>query len=371
MIDVYQISLHVPGKLGGAALRFATLHDVAAAAGVSHAAVDRVVNAQGGVVQESVERVQEANNFLGYQRDVSAANLAGNRVYRFHFVLPDDSNDFFRVLSDALTARTRQPDMFRTRVATTRMPAFSEKALIDALDLMSLENADCICVVALDVPGVIAAIARARGLKVLTVVSDIATQARDNYVGIDNLVAGRTAGRMLGLSHGRGSGAVLPIIVVHEAQDHMERLSGIREILVAHLPAVQLLDPVKSGDAAATLHQVLTVAWRSFLQVTGVYNIGAGNDGLFDWLRSVAPDTRPVVVIHELPPASRAALETGLIDAVIDQKTYKIINQALQITRMLVDIPTASQSVPIITPEIYLRENLSPLSSSTDRNPIQ
>ena len=352
-------------------MTFATLHDVARSAGVSYATVDRVVNDRGGVALKSVVRVQDAIDQLGYERDMSAANLARKRVYHFHFLLPDDSNDFFRVLNDALIASKEQPNLFRIALEITRIPAFSEEALIAALNKIDLSTADCVCVVALDTPAVIEAIARARasGLKIVTLVSDIKAAARDCYVGIDNVVAGKTAGRMMGLAHGRQAGVVLPIIGANRAQDHTHRLDGFRDVLRTHFPKVVLLDPVKSRDDAQTVGEALTSAWKDRPDLTGVYNIGAGNAGLIDWVRGISPDHRPAVVIHELLPVSRAALKDGLIDAVIDQKPYETISQALRIMRLLVDDQPVPQLAPVITPAIYLSENLPPLTPLQDRKP--
>lgn len=351
-------------------MKIATLHDVAARAGVSYATVDRVVNARGGVAQKSLLRVQDAIEQLGYERDETAANLARKRVYRFHFLLPDDSNDFFAALHGALEAHQGQSNLLRTRFEATRVPAFSERALIAALDAVRPEATDCICLVAFDTPDVVAAVqrARGRGLQVVTLVSDIAPAQREHYVGIDNLVAGRTAGRMMGLAHTRRAGLVLPIIGAQRATDHMQRLEGFRDCLGRHAPDVEILPPVKSRDDAATIHRVLRDAQAAHPALTGVYNIGAGNDGLVDWLRPLDRATRPVIVVHELLPNSRAALGAGLIDAVIDQKPFEVIGAALRVMRGLAD----GASVPApqaLTPAIYLADNLPPTSDTTVSTP--
>ena len=354
-------------------MKFATLHDVARSAGVSYATVDRVVNGRGGVAQKSVARVQSAILELGYERDVSAANLARKRVYRFRFLLPDDSNEFFSALNHALRSHDDQPSPFRMRLETQRIPAFSEQPLIAALDGIDAATTDCVCAVALDTPAVIAAFqrARARGLRVLTLVSDIAPNARDHYIGIDNLVAGKTAGRMMGLAHGRQRGCVLPIIGAKRAHDHIERLNGFCEVVKAYYPTIELLEPVRSRDAAATIHQVLVDAWQTHPELTGVYNVGAGNDGLIDWVAGIAPQDRPIMVIHELLSGSRTALDAGLIDAVIDQKPYEAIGEALRIMRLLVDEQPLPEMTPVITPAIYLRENLPAITQTANRMPCQ
>ena len=349
-------------------MKFATLHDVARSAGVSYATVDRVVNDRGGVADKSALRVQEAIKRLRYERDESAANLARKRIYRFHFLLPDDNNDFFCALDAALRSHKLHSNLLRTRVRSTRVPAFSEDAIIAALDAVDATITDCVCLVALDTPKVVSAIARARqrGLKIVTLVSDVASTAREHYVGIDNLVAGKTAGRVMGLAHSRRAGCVLPIFATDRAFDHTQRLDGFREILQNAFPQVDLLPAIESHDDATTIHQVLTEAQARHPDLTGVYNIGAGNIGLIDWVRHIPAHERPIMVIHELLPCSRAALEAGLVDAVIDQKPYAAVGQALRVMRQLVDGKSTADEAQVITPAIYLCDNLPPLPAPHD-----
>ena len=79
-----------------------TVHDVARAAGVSLATVDRVLNARPGVRAATVDKVHKAMSDIGYSRDIAAANLARQRSYRFDFVLPEPTNAFLRGLHQAI-----------------------------------------------------------------------------------------------------------------------------------------------------------------------------------------------------------------------------------------------------------------------------
>ena len=71
-----------------------TVQDVADAAGVSLATVDRVLNNRKGVRAETVDRVKEAMARLNFVRDQSAANLARRRTYPLTFIVPSGGNSF-------------------------------------------------------------------------------------------------------------------------------------------------------------------------------------------------------------------------------------------------------------------------------------
>ena len=81
--------------------RRATVHDVARAAGVSLATVDRVLNGRPGVRPQTAEKVEAAIRALDFRRDLSASLLARARDLRVAFLIPDGSNEFMASLVGA------------------------------------------------------------------------------------------------------------------------------------------------------------------------------------------------------------------------------------------------------------------------------
>ena len=99
-----------------------TVHDIAREAGVSLATVDRVLNERAGVREVTVKRVREAVSRLGYVRDISAANLARQRRYRFAFLLPDTPSQFLKVLQDAIDEAALGLKLDRCEIQVLRVP---------------------------------------------------------------------------------------------------------------------------------------------------------------------------------------------------------------------------------------------------------
>ena len=71
-----------------------TTKDLAKAAGVSLATVDRVLNGRAGVRKKTVDAVYEAIERIGFERNQVAATLARQRGYRFGFALPRHGDEF-------------------------------------------------------------------------------------------------------------------------------------------------------------------------------------------------------------------------------------------------------------------------------------
>jgi len=338
-------------------MRNPTLHDVARAAGVSYSTADRVLNTRGGVAEKSVLRVQRAIEELGYQRDVHAANLSRRRVYDFRFYLPFGDHSFFSVLRDAVEAQAaaRIPD--RVRIAIHDVPPLDSDAL--ASELMRIETGDCDCVAIIgsDSPALTEAVGRLAELRipVVTLISDAAPDLRALYVGINNCLAGRTAGRLTRLAHSQRNGLILPILGRLNARDHRDRLQGFCEVIAEKDAGMRLLPVLEVHDRPERMQELLGAALATWPGITGIYSIGAGNRALIHILEQLGPE-RPFAVLHELTPLTRTALAGGVIDAVIDQKPAEEVGLALDAMKAIADDrpPLAAEIIPMI----YLRDNL-------------
>lgn len=337
-------------------MRNPTLQDVARAAGVSYSTADRVLNERGGVAEKSVLRVQRAIEELGYRRDIHAANLSRRRSYRFRFYLPQGDHGFFSVLRQAVQHQGEARVLDRMNVTLHDVPALDAEALARELDQIGEGDCDCVAIVGADSTSLSDAVTRlvALGIPVVTLVSDVASDARAVYVGIDNIVAGRTAGRLIRLAHNDRRGSILPILGKLGVRDHRERLQGVTETLDA-AGGIDLLPPIEVLDRPDRMHDLVGAALARSPRLTGIYSIGAGNRALIALLERMET-ARPFVVLHELSPHSRSALQRDLIDAVIDQKPSEEISGALDAMKALAD---GSSPPPVqITPTIYLKDNL-------------
>jgi LacI family transcriptional regulator len=325
-----------------------TLSDVARHAGVSYATADRVVNRRGNVAAKSLARVEASVAALGYVRNVAAANLSQSRTYRFVMVLPEGTNAFFGHMRDVIEAQRERllPERFDLQVVTS--PAFDPALLSETLAGLDPDMLDGVAVVAIDASEVVEAVQRLRGagVPVITLVSDLGPDHRDGYIGIANDIAGRTAARMIRLAH-------LTRPAARTARDHGDRLAGLAEVLGDHT----LLDVIEGQDRPDLVETKLSDALDRHPEITAIYSMGAGNAGLIRALDG--RETRPMVILHELVPHSRIALEQGLIDVIIDQRPEEEIRQTVARLRDLADRrPPAPE--PAILPTIYVKDNLPP-----------
>ncbi len=339
--------------------RRATVHDVARAAGVSLATVDRVLNNRPGVRSATVEKVEAAIAEIGFQRDLSASLLARARNLALTFIIPDGTNEFMASLAGAVERRVSQALNDRMQIQTLRVQPLDAKALARSLDGLHPRNCDCVVIVASEEPSVLAAVdsATRRGVVVMTLVSDLPGSLRRQFIGIDNVAAGRTAASLLGRFMPRG-GKLAVIAGSLHLRDHADRLNGFRQALAAEFPQLELIGPIEGHDERSQTEAIVSQLLQTHPDLGGLYNLGAGNAGLVAALENSGQAGRIRVIAHELTEPTRQGLQSGAIDVVLDQNPDGEIREAIAAARGLALGANGALISNPIEIGIFLRDNL-------------
>jgi len=298
----------------------ATIVEIARAAGVSTATVDRTLNNRAGVREHTRDRVIHAAQRLGYLPERSTSILSrGMGIARLDFLLPGGTNTFLKMLADHLEAMG-EARRHETAVRVHLIEGFNPEALAARLFELRAES-NGIGVIAIDHPVVREAIraVAAGGVPVVTMVSDISNVPRIGYVGIDNRAAGRLAGHLLGRFVRPGERQVALFAGSLSYRGHEEREMGFRHILAeeyAHLQVVELREVKDDSERAYREAKALLATYTG---LAGIYNIGAGNRGIARALEEAGRAAEIVFICHEVTEHTRRFLLSGTVDAVIDQ----------------------------------------------------
>ncbi|GAB4347422.1 MAG: LacI family DNA-binding transcriptional regulator [Oricola sp.] len=338
-----------------------TVNDIAKEAGVSLATVDRVLNARPGVREKTIQRVNEAIERIGYVRDVTAANLARQRRYRFTFLVPDAPGQFLASLRAAIKEASSGPIADRTDVDVIAVPPDNPHALVKALRQVGAAKADGVAIFAPETPQLRDAITHLKdeGVAVVALVSDLPNTGRDDFVGIDNVAAGRTAGVLMGRFLGKhAAGSVMVLASSMQARANAERRLGFDMVMAEQFPGVEVLPSLEGHDDPQLIRRAVTRLLDTRKDIAGIYSLGAGNGTLVEILEERGAGGDLVVIAHELTKNTRSALESGLIDAVINQNVGHIARSAMRILRARTDGLDILASQEHIRIEIIIRENL-------------
>ncbi|MDJ0859820.1 MAG: LacI family DNA-binding transcriptional regulator [Dinoroseobacter sp.] len=336
-----------------------TVNDIARVAGVSLATVDRVLNARPGVRSATIEKVNKAIAELGYVRDAAAANLARRRFFNLLFVLPDTTNEFVSNLEVQVAQQGAKLLHERVLVSETKVPPFDPQAIVKTLDRLDAEHIDGVAVFGPETPAIRDAIKRARqkGIAVVALVADLPSSDRDHFVGIDNVAAGRTAAQLMG-RFVRKSGRVLVITGSRLARDHLERRKGFDAVMGESFPELKVVASVEGRDDPDLVKQMLPDVFAAYPDLVGVYSSAAGNPGLISYLKESGRQDNLVVIAHELTASSRAALKSGVFDAIISQDAGHLVRSAIRLLRATTHRLPFDDTQERIRIDIYVRENL-------------
>ena len=337
-----------------------TIHDVAEAAGVSLATVDRVLNTRPGVRKATIEKVREAVERLNYQPDVFAAGLAKKSAYRLHFLIPNGPNAFMEDLTREAKAHAQSMSGARMQVHVEPIDAFDGHRVTGTLAVLDKSVCDGVAVVAPAFPEVRAAIDRlqARGVPVVTLVSDHPSSARQHFVGINNVAAGRTAGRLMGRFLPKEPGKIALIAGSLGLRDHADRYTGCQDVIGAEYPHLELLKVREGRDDNRRNEDLVRKLLSEHPDLAAVYNIGAGNRGVISAIRDSRRADDIVFVGHELTPYTRQALRDGIMDAVIAQDPGHEIRSAIRVLKALCDGAPIIEDQERIGIDVFLKENL-------------
>ena len=334
----------------------ATIINIAAAADVSTATVDRVINGRGGVKSRTRDRVMEVAERLGY---IVSAGSEGRTLppVRIDFILPGGTNTFINNLAE----RIAEIGASRAQEATIkihRIEGFIAESLAEYLANLRGKT-DAIAIIAIDHPlvrEVIRDFSNAN-IPLLTLVSDISNVPRIGYIGIDNRAAGRLAGHLMSRFIGSGPGKIALFAGSLSYRGHEEREMGFRNIHAEEFTNLAIVQTLEVRDDTERSYQEARALLANEPDIRGIYNIGGGNRGIARALEETGKAKNVVFIGHELTEHTRRFLLSGLMDAVIDQNPRVEAREAID---QLIRAARGQPSTPSITVRTHaiFKENI-------------
>mgnify|MGYP001118257505 CR=1 FL=1 len=307
--------------------RKTTARDVAEAAGVSSATVDRVLNGRGGVSPELEQRVIEWARKLNLDR---ALSMRSARTLRIAVLIQPPANPFHARVQAEFVAAQRELGRLNMQARIYHI-APNAPARIAARIRGLTPGHDALVISSVDHPDVAAA-CRDFGLKgpVVTLATDIEASGRIGYIGPDNRRAGRVAGDLMGRFLGPGGGDVVMLAGVLSMRGQVERAEGFRAVLRERYPGCRPVAVLESLEQAHRAGALVRGALKRWPGLKGIYVATSGTREAVRALDAAA--RREVVLIaHELTEERRGLLKAGRIDAIIDQNPEAEVRGAIDL----------------------------------------
>lgn len=334
-------------------MRF-TLTDIAREAGVSSATVDRVLNNRSGVKDRTRQLVIDTAQRLGYIGGLPA--VSPSRPVQLDFVLPAGTNAFIGNLRKQLEIQAAARDDLA--ISIHAIDGFNPDRLASALNDLRGKTQG-VGVIALDHPTVREAIRTlsASDVAIVTLASDILHVPRTAYVGIDNRAAGRLGGYLLGRLMGDNARRKVALFAGSLSyRGHEEREMGFRHVLAEEFPDLEVVELREVHDDRDKAYSEAKRLLERHADLAGIYNIGAGNQGIGRALVELRRNRSVIFVGHELTDGSKAMLLDRTMDAVIDQNPRVEAREALSILTRTIRRELIEHHPPRL--QVIFRENI-------------
>lgn len=337
-----------------------TAKDLAEAAGVSLATVDRVLNGRPGVKPRTVQKVNSAIAEIGFVRNLAAVNLARQRVYRFLFLLPKSGDLFLKEVIARVGEANRGLASEMIHLEAKRVDENDPHALADFVGGLSPDGLDGVAIMAPETPQIRDAIGRLekRGLFAIAFISNQSREMDKSFVGINNRAAGATAARLIGKFLDRRAGHVLIVGDSMQARGNLERRLGFDAVMINDFPHLEGLPSLETYGNADRTSAVIENAVRQYSNIVGVYIMSSEARMPLEALMRDGGGAGRTIVAHERTAFTEEALKTGTLDAVIAQDPGHLVRSAIRILRARCDRRPLLASQERIRIEVLLKDNL-------------
>jgi LacI family transcriptional regulator len=307
-------------------VRRPTISDLARSAGVSVATVDRVLNGRARVREETVRRVHQAAEDLGYHgvNAIRLRMLQGRLDFHVGIVLQKRRHDFYkevlRIFEEEARSCVRRNIRITARFAETTQPA----ELADILSSL-INRVDAVAATGVDHHEVTGAVSdlRAAGIPTFSLLSDFAQGIRESYFGTNNLKVGRTAGWLISrMAHRPGDVGLF--IGGARFHGHELRETGFRSYFRDAGSGFTLLDTQINLETRQLTYEATIRLLERHPNLAGLYVAGGGMEGAISAIREACGPGVLVLIVNELTPESRKGLQDGVVTIVIGTPVRQI-----------------------------------------------
>ncbi|MEZ5755018.1 MAG: substrate-binding domain-containing protein [Paracoccaceae bacterium] len=291
---------------------------LAAAAGVSVATVDRLLNGREAVAAATREAVLAAALRIGHPAAVRLMAGGGGAmpVIRFGVLLHKQGQEFYQNMAREFRAAVAQLPAVKGSLDLEFSSSQAPSEVAELLRRMA-GRCDVIAATAVNHPEITAAVeeVRARGVSVFSLLSDFAQGVRAGYVGLNNLKVGRTAAWMISLAV-KGPGRVALFVGGARWHGHDLRETGFRAYLREERPDLEVLESIVNLETRQLTYETTLTLLDRHPDLRGLFVAGGGMEGAIAALQKARRPGEVAVVVNELTAESRAALAQGWVTMV-------------------------------------------------------
>jgi LacI family transcriptional regulator len=340
-------------------MRRPTIPDLAEAAGVSVATVNRVLSGAANVRQATRERVQMAAEAIGFYGlgSIQSRVAAARPHLRLGVLLLQPHRPFYKNIAEALRDVASQHAAADIDLSIEFLEDLSPQNTADRARALA-SRCQAISIVSAVHPTVTETIAQiqADGVHVFALVAPLTTTGQVPYVGLDNWKLGRTGA--WAFAHVCRAPGKIGLLVGNPRYRNQEMTeAGFRSYFREYAPDFSILEPFSTFESADVAQEITEKLLADHPDLTGLYVNGGGVTGAIAGLRASRRAGQVIMVGHDLTGVTKSALLDGTMTLVLSHPLSLLAREAIDGMIRACASPGANQT-SIVPFEIFTRENI-------------
>lgn len=335
-----------------------TIKQIAEAAGVCRATVDKVLHNRAGVSEEMRQHVLNIAETLQYRPNLigQALKKQTSKVRLAAIILKLDSFDY---LLEGIHEGMKDIEAFGVNVSCYPVRYPDVDAQCKYLHALLQEGIDGVIITPLDDPQVDACIDAmiAKNIPVIAINTDAPNSRRNVFIGQNMVQAGKTAAQLLDMILS-GNGQIAALTASKLSRFDKGRIAGFLEY-IERRPALQCIEIAETYEEPSRMYAQTQHILRQYPGLSALYiTCGCVSDAV----RAVTDEKREQdmhIVCFDSFPETKTLVQAGLIDCVIDQELPTQGRQAIQLLFYHIfgqaQIVNGEQYTPIC---IHIQENM-------------
>lgn len=338
-----------------------TIRDLAEAAGISVATVNRVLAGATNVRGPTRALVQEAAERIGFYGlgAIQARVAAARPRYRFGALLLQSHRPFYQNVAEALRRAAQQTTEADIDLRIEFLEDLSPQNTADRARALA-QHCQAMCLISAVHPTVTEAVSQiqATGVHVFALVGQLSATGQVPYIGLDNWKVGRTAA--WGFAHICKTPGKIGILMGNPRYRNQEmNETGFRSYFREHAPEFTLLEPQSTFESSAIAQEMTERILTDHPDLAGLYVSGGGISGVLAALRTLSAPGRIVVIGYDLTDVTRAGLVDGTLTMVLSHPLDRMAHEAIDGMIAACTTPTpGANSTRIVPFDVFTRENL-------------
>lgn len=298
-----------------------TLQQIADAAGVSRATVDRALKNRGRVNQDVASRIKQLAEEMGYHPNQAGRVLAlAKNPIKIGIIIQSVETTFMQQLIEGVKRTKKEVQRNGVCVEVRYINGVNAQQVIDYMEEFKRLGVKGIALLPAEderIKTEIDKLVEVDNIPVITFNADISASKRLCFIGQDNKKAGQVAaGLMAECIPPLGQVGIIAGPASHPG--HNSRVKGFKEILGHSRPDINIINTwhaEKNHESAWVTEEVLS----KYPDIKGLFVGTAALDGICHTIKKHGVDDKIKIIANDVVDENIEKLEAGLINFLIGQ----------------------------------------------------